>query len=405
MIPRDLPRPRTSTVIVVTLLFVAFLGGLFALGWWPHHEDAQQVRADIAARNADAPLVIVAQPRTAGSGKDLILPCDVRPNQDTAIYPRANGYLKKLNVDMQDHVKAGDVLAEIEALEIDEQLNQSKAALDQARAGVDKAQSDLDLAERTLTRYKLTEQTGQGTITKQEMDERQAARDQAAAALNLSKANVVAAAADVQRLTVLKSFEKVIAPFSGIITARNYDVGALLSPTNTGPGKELFHLTQSDTLRVFVNVPQIYADDLKIGQPAALTVRNFPGRKFQGNVTRRSGALDANARTMPFELDFPNADGALFPGMYGQVQLTITDERPVLLIPTSALIFNAAGLQVAVVQNDKVHLQKVSVGRDLGTDMEIIDGLSNADQVITNPGERLHEGVSVRMQRGEAAAK
>jgi RND family efflux transporter MFP subunit len=174
-------------------------------------------------------------------------------------------------------------------------------------------------------------------------------------------------------------------------------VGALVSPSNTAPGKELFRITQTDTLKVYVNVPQTYTTSVKTGQKAFLTVRNYPDKEFEGTVARSAGALDPNTRTMAFELHFPNKDGQLFAGMYGTVRMPIIAEKPLLTIPTSALVFNAAGLQVALVKDNKVHFQKIEVGRDLGTEIEVTNGISADDQVIANPGERLVENGEVQV--------
>ncbi len=266
----------------------------------------------------------------------------------------------------------------------------------QSDAAVTKAAADLDLAQRLMARYNDAEQNHPGTVPAMDLDTKKAAVDQAAAALVQAKANVVAAQADVQRLTTLQSFEKVIAPFAGTITSRNFDVGALIAPSNTA-GTELFRVAQTDTLRVFVNVPQADATKVRIGQPAFLLVRNYPGKQFKGTVARSSSAIDTTTRTLSLELHFPNRDAQLYAGMYGQVKLPVTEDNPVVTIPTSALVFNASGLQVALVKDGKVHFQKINGGRDFGTEMEIPTGLSTDDQVVANPGEKLGEGIDVKI--------
>jgi RND family efflux transporter MFP subunit len=208
---------------------------------------------------------------------------------------------------------------------------------------------------------------------------------------------VVAAQASVQRLKVLQSFEKIIAPFDGVVTMRNYDVGALLSPTDNAPGKELFRIAETDKLRVYVSVPQVYATQIQIGAPAALTVRNYGDRLFTGKVARTSSSIDLATRVMTFELEFANPDGALFPGMYGDAHLEVTDPHPVLRIPTSALLFDATGPHVALVQDGKIHFQKITPGRDLGTELEVVAGITNLDQVVSTPGEQLTEGATVQV--------
>jgi RND family efflux transporter MFP subunit len=398
-IPKDLRKPHFITVAVVLILFLGLLAGLFALGWFPHKKAIETARADAAEANADDVNVAVAMPRPAVGSKEVILPATVRPNQDTLIFPRASGYLKRLYVDIQDHVKEGQVLAEIDAPEVDAQLLQARAAVEQDVANVTKANADLALTQRNLERL----QSVKSEVTRQELDTSTTARDQAAAAVEQAKANVAAAKANVQRLEVLQSFEKVTAPFDGTITSRNYDVGALLTAgANSPTARELFRLQQSQTVRVFVSVPQVYATDIATSQPAVLSVRNFPNRKFEGTIARTAAAVDPNTRTMPFELHFPNPDGSLVPGMFGEARLPVASPPQALLVPVSAMLFNAHGTQVATVKEGKVHFQGVTVGRDLGTDLEIIDGIAPTDQVVINPGERLTEGTQVQTTMGEA---
>jgi RND family efflux transporter MFP subunit len=394
-IPSDLRRPHPVVIVGVFLLLAGVLLGLFFLGWYPRQAEKKLAAQDAEEVSNAVPVVTVAAPKSNAASHEVVLPCDIRPNQETLIYPRATGYLKKLYVDIQDKVEKDQLLAEIDAPEVDAQLEQARAAQLQSQADVKKAQADLDLAQRTLDRY----QNIQGTsITQQERDEKSSARDQAAAALEQTKANVKVTDANVMRLEVMQSFEKITAPFSGTITARNYDVGALLSATNSGEGSahELFRLTQATTLRVFISMPQVEASDVKAGQEATLTVRNFPDKTFTGTVARIADSVDPNTRTMPFELHFANPDGKLYAGMYGEVRIKVTEPRTTLTVPTSALVFDAAGTQVALVKDGRVHFQPVVVGRDLGTELEIHSGLTPEDRVIVNPGERLAEGVEVQ---------
>jgi len=392
-IPANLHKPSTWTVLAVCALFGLLLVGLFFLGRGPHERAAAEIRAD-ASSESQAPTVYVVNPRPTSATTALVLPCDVRANQETAIFARSNGYLKKLYVDIQDKVTAGQLLAEIDSPEIDAQHKQAEAVLEQTRASVVRALADLALAKSTLARYQAV--LSPGLVTTQELDEKLAARDQAAANVVLAQANVGAAAADAERLVVLQSFEKITAPFAGTITARNADVGALLSPTNAA-GRELFRIVDSATLRVFVSVPQVNATEIRTGQPALLTVRNYPGRTFEGTVARIASALDPATRTMPFELHFANnSDRSLYPGMYGQVSLPLSNDRPTLTVPTSALVFNTQGAQIVLVQNRHIHLQIVKVGRDLGTELEILSNdLAAGDQVVVTPTTHLVEGLEV----------
>lgn len=405
VIPKDLPQPSRGVIVGVGIAIVVLFATMFAIGYIPHHNRNREIHADASERASAIPLVDVKNPKLAPATQELALPCDIRANQTTAIYPRANGYLKKLYVDIQDKVEAGQLLAEIDAPEIDAELAQRQAALEQSKASYTKAQSDVDLAQKTYDRYEESARMSKGSVTAEQLDVRKAAVDQAVSALAQAKANIVAAEADVQQLTVTKGFQKVVAPFAGIITARNYDVGALLNPSDTAAGHELFGLAQVDTMRVFVNVPQNYATQIKTGQQATLSVRNYPGRKFEGKVVRTSGALAADTRTLTFELHFPNPDGSLYAGMYGQARLPVTAPDKVLVIPSSSLVFNAGGLQVATVKDDTVRFQKINVGRDLGTEVEISHGVTAEDSVVTNPSEALSEGAKVQLAKKPEPAK
>ncbi len=316
--------------------------------------------------------------------------------QQTALYTRTNGYLKEWHFDIGQHVEKGQLMAVIETPEVDAQLEQSKATLEQNKANVVKAQADLDLARVTLQRYVDAQKTSPGSVTQEDVDTRRSAYDNAQAAVKQVQASVTQAQANVQQLQVTVNFEKIYAPFSGTVTARNYDVGALLSPTDIGPGKEIFDLAQTDKLRVFVNVPQTYASNVKRGQKAQLEVVNYPGRKFDGTITLTAGAIDPNTRTLRTQIDFDNADGSLFAGAYGQLFLPVTPQQAVSVIPSSSLVFNAAGTEVATLgPDDKVHVRTVELGRDLGTELEVTKGLDAADRVIVNPGERTTEGAEV----------
>ena len=400
-IPHDLKKPRTLTVVAVAILFVLLLAGLFVLGWLPYLAEQRDAAKLVSDGAGDIPLVQAIAPVLAEGRHELVLPCDIKPSQETALYPRTSGYLKKLYVDIQDTVTAGQLLAEIDTPEVDAQLLQSKAAVEQTQAAVVKAQADLDLAQRTLDRY---QGSAAGVVTKQEMDVRVAAKDQAAAAVEQSKADVRAAQANVERLIVLQGFEKVTAPFAGTITARNYDVGSLLSSNSSENRRELFHITQTDVMRVYVNVPQIEATDLAPGQQAFLTVQNYPMRKFEGTIARSTNVMDSTTRTMMYELHFLNAEKALRSGMYGEVRIEVKENVKVLLVPGSALVFDALGSRVALTQDGRIHMQEVVVGRDLGTKTEILSGLKESDMVVTNPGPRLVDGMAVQVKDPEKVA-
>jgi len=395
-LPKDLHRPATGTVVVAVVVVVGLMAGLFVLGWIPHHRAAEQAAADAKDQISAAPVVTVAPPSAEPSSKDIFLPCDVKANQQTAIYARATGYLKQWLVDFGGHVKRGQLLAVIDAPDVDAQLAQAKAALQQAKATLDKDLADAQTAQTDYNRYLTAQKENPGSVTQQDVDAKRDAYADAAAAVEVGKANVTQSDASVQQLAVEQGFEQITAPFDGTITARNYDVGALINPGDTGAGKELFDIADTQTLRVDVQAPQSHATEIQIGQAAYMKVRNYPTREFKGTVARQTNALDPATRTLTFELDFTNSDGALYAGMYGQARLPITEARPTLTIPSSALIFDSSGVRVAVVRDGRIHFQPVTVGRDLGTELEITDGLSPDDLVVGNPGERLAEGGGVQ---------
>jgi membrane fusion protein, multidrug efflux system len=397
VIPNDLPRPSGKVLFVLASAFVLLLISLFLVGLIPGLINAHRTDQEAAARANDAPIVSTTQPVATPTSKDVILPADIRAYSSTMLYPRANGYLKKWYYDIQSRVKEGDVLADISTPDIDAELAQSQATLKQDQAAVDTAQANLVLTKQTLDQYVQARKDSPGSVTVEDFNTRVSNYDQAVAAKKQAEANVGAAQANVQQMQVMVSFEKIIAPFDGVITFRGYDNGALVNPSMTGPNQEMFQIQQTDPLRVFVSVPQVYSSQMTIGQPTYLKVRNYGEREFKGYVARSTAAIDPSTRTMQFELDFPNKDNALYPGMYGQARLPIAQTDPVLTIPSSSLVFNADGTQVAIVRDGKAHFQKVSVARDLGTQLEVVDGLSQDDQVVTNPGERLTDGVEVQV--------
>jgi RND family efflux transporter MFP subunit len=401
-IPTDLPKIHTGWVIVAAIIALAAFGGLFAIGWFPRAD--RIAKLDAETESADAPPTVdVMLPTRESKPFDLFVPANVRAFQETSIFPRTSGYLGKQYVDIGQHVEAGQLLAEIEAPEVDADLNQAKATVDQAKANYAKAQNDFDLAERTRERFAGLTKTG--GVTVQELDEKTAASGQAKAAMNAAKASELVSEAAVQRLQATQSFEKVYAPFDGVIMTRNYDVGALLSPTNTGDGKELFRVVQSDTLRIFVNVGQQYINSVTTGQQVFVSVPNYPGREFEGVVARSTGALDPQARTLRYEVDVPNKEGALKAGMYGTARILVKPAEPPMMVPTSAVVFDSKGTRVWVVEDNKVKSKPIEVGRDYGTELEARSGLSGNESVVTNPGERLAEGVDVSVVNKAVADK
>jgi len=395
-IPKDLPKIGLGKLVLAGLGVAVLFAVVFVVRYLQirAHTNALDVQAQQIAEQP--PIVEVAPPKPTGAVQDLILPGSATPMQETALYARVNGYLKRWLVDIGAHVEAGQLLAEIDAPDLDAQLNEARAAVEQANANAVSAQTNYQLAQATYLRYKGLIPTG--GVTQQDLDTRQSAAAQAAAAKDADDAAIKSAQATVQRLEAEQGFEKIVAPFAGTITVRNYDVGALISPSDPAPGHELFRLAETDKLRIWVDLPQSYVTLVWPSQRVTFQApANYPGVKFTGIVARSAGALDQKTRTLHTELDFDNADGRLWAGMYGQVTFNIHREKPVLTIPTSALMFNAQGTQVIVVDHNVIHFRNITVGRDLGTEIEVATGLSGDEQVVSNPGERLTEGVQVQV--------
>jgi RND family efflux transporter MFP subunit len=306
---------------------------------------------------------------------------------DTPIWARASGYLKAWYVDMGAHVKQGQLLAEIESPEVDQQLQQAKE-------DVNTAQANLKLSQITADRYTNLFKTD--SVSKQDVDN--AVQDASAKA-----ATAKAAQANVSRLQQLVAYEKVYAPFDGVITARNIDVGALVNADTNTPGKELFHLASTSTLRVYVNVPEAYSRSAKTGVSASLTLNEFPGRQFKGTLVRNSDAIDVNSRTLLVEVDVRNPSGELLPGSYVSVHLKLPSKLQAVVIPANALLFRSEGLRVAMVQNGRTVLQPVLLGRDFGDTVEVVSGLASQDSVIVNPSDSIVSGEEVNVTPGSVS--
>ncbi len=333
------------------------------------------------------PVVNVVVAAKAIAPTRVTLPAAIEAFQDTPIYARTTGYIAKWTADIGDRVKAGQVLAVIDGPDLDQELNQARAALEQARANT-------ELARISAARWQ--ELGAKNAVAQQDVDQKVA--DYAA-----GKAAVVAAQANVERLSQLKDFQQITAPYDGVVSARNAQVGALI---NAGAGVEIFHIAETDVLRVFVDVPQTYVRSVKAGLRAEVLVPEFPGRVFEGAVARFAGALDSGSRTLRTEVHLPNPKGELFPGMFGQVRFTFTAVAPAILLPSNAAILNAGGPQLATLDDaNRIHLVHVKFGRDFGTVIEIIDGLDVGARVVTNPSDSLSEGLEVTPSSAQAAPK
>jgi len=371
---------RVIAFALAILMFVALaLWGIFS---------RRSVRASLnltAANSAVTPVAVVHAQRSNSSG-ELLLPGNIQAYLETPIYARTNGYLKKWYTDIGARVKSGQLLAEIDTPEIDQELRQAEAAELQAQA-------NLDLAKTTADRWvELLKSDG---VSQQEVD-------QNVQAYKARQADLLAAKANVQRLKDLQSFKEVVAPFSGIVTARNIDVGALIQ---NGNSVQLFRMAQTNLLRIYVSVPQTYSRSMNPGVPADLQIAEFPHRTFPGNVVRTSGAIDPSSRTLLTEVQVPNPTGELLPGAYATVDFHLKLVEPPLAIPSNTLIFRAQGTQVAVVTpQGTAHLKNVTMGRDLGTTMEVLNGIDASDTIVLNPPDSIGEGDKLKVTQDQTAS-
>ncbi len=353
-----------------------------------------RVRARTALRNETnqlaVPAVIVAQPKKSAPAQEIILPANVQAFKDAPIYARTNGYLKRWYVDIGGRVKAGHLLAEIDTPEVDQQLHQATADLRTAEA-------NMHLSEITATRY-------QGLLKSDSVSQQDA--DNAAGDFAAKKAIMQSAQANLRRLQELQSFEKIYAPFDGVITARNTDIGQLInSGSSTGTKSELFHIAAPGKLRVYVNVPQVYSQATKPGLKADLTLDEFPGRRFEGTLVRTADAIDSASRTLLVEIEVNNPTGELFTGSYAAVHLKLPGSISTYTIPVNTLLFRSEGLRVAVVKDNKAELMPVTLGRDFGSDVEVLVGLNGNEELVVNPPDSLVSGQPVRLAQNAVAPK
>jgi RND family efflux transporter MFP subunit len=398
----EVTKPKRGAMTITAIIVAALIVALFLTGFIPRARQNRQLAADAeAARDAAVP-VNVAVPVPSKTDVDITVPGTLRPTQETSVYARTTGYLGQWWADISNHVKQGQLLAKIDSPEVDQQLDQARAALLQMQAAVTKAQSDLQIAQVTYARYMTLR--GTAGVTQQDLDQKTADMNSAAATLQSAVANVKAGEANVKRLTELQSFENVVAPFDGVITGRAYDTGALIlaDPTDAST-KPMYKIAENDILRVFVNVPQSSALSILQGMPARVTARERPGRIFTGTVLGTTNYLDPASRSLLTEVKVPNQDGALLPGMYVDVTFEVHRTSAPLLIPGPALIQNAEGNRVAIIQDGKAHFVQVKLGIDYGNNVEITEGLKGDEQVIANPGERVIEGAKVRASKPEGA--
>jgi RND family efflux transporter MFP subunit len=376
-------RPVRSRGALLLALGVLAAAGLAAAGIVPRMR-AENALAE-QTRASAVPAVTVIVPRQGAAAQEIVLPGAIQAYEEAPIFARTSGYLRRWYADIGARVRQGQLLAEIETPEVDRQL-------DQARADLATANANSELAEVVANRHVELRKTD--SVSQQDLDN-------ALGDAKAKRAMVTSAQANAKRLEQLQSFEKIYAPFDGVVTARNTDVGQLIdsgSGSGPSPARELFHVAATRTLRVYVNVPQVYSGAARPGVSAYLTLAEAPGRRFPGRLVRNASAIDVASRTLRAEVDVDNRNGELLPGAYAQVHLELAAAARTLMVPVNALIFQSAGLRLATVDAaSRVHLSRVSPGRDFGTEVEVVAGLAAGQRVIESPPDSLVEGQQVRV--------
>jgi RND family efflux transporter MFP subunit len=389
--PAALSRRR---LIVISIVGVLLLGAAFLLGYVPRREARAALVGSTAAAQEAAPRIEVISPKVGASSRSMRLPGSVQPLQETTLYARASGFVRRWNADMGDKVKAGQVLATIDTPDLDQELAQGEAQLQQTVASLAQAKANRDLARANLNRY---QQLEAGLISKSDLDQYLAQAKVGDANVAVAEANLVAQRANRSRLAQLKDYARITAPFAGMITQRTVEVGALVT---AGNGQPLYKVAQTDPARVFVQVPQDVAPAVRPNVATTVMVREYPARAFAGKVTRSAGELDPVTRTMNTEIRVPNADGALIAGMYAEVALTLPLAHRVLELPATTLMNDSRGQRVAVIDKDnRLHLVPVVVERDNGATIEIVSGLQGTDTVAKIGSAAFVDGMTVDVQR------
>jgi|HubBroStandDraft_1064217.scaffolds.fasta_scaffold21965_3 membrane fusion protein (multidrug efflux system) len=383
------------------IVAAGLLAGLSILGIVPRVLHRSAMADETRALEEEPVHVSVVRAQRSVEASNLVLPGSVQPLQETSVYARANGYVRVWRVDIGARVKKGQVLAELDIPDIDEELRQGQAAANQAVAGIAQAKTQLDLARTTNRRYGALGPSG--VVTQQEVDQYQSAYDAQQANVAAAEAAHGSTLANVHRLQDLKSFGVIVAPFDGVVTQRSAEVGQLVT-AGTGAGPPLFKVAEVDTVRVFVNVPQLYAARVKVGMSAPVTVRELPGRTFTGKVARTANELDMATRTLLTEVDIPNPDDTLISGMYGQVSFHMTGQNNLLFVPATAILIDASGTRAAVVREGAISWKGVEIDGDLGDRLALSTGLTEGDLVVVAPSDRLAEGTHVRAQEGQPSA-
>jgi len=397
--------PSRLTLLVLALLLVVLVVAGFFAGYLPRQRRESVLAAESKIAEDSLPVVNVQKVKRADAKTSLVLPGNIQAVTEAPILARASGYIKRRYADIGDRVKEGQVLAEIDAPELNQQIRQAKATVDQANSAIEQAEAALQQGRSNENLARVTAQrwenlSKKGVVSRQENDTYQAqwaaqqanvnALEKAVAAARNSAAAVEA---NVARLNDLLAYQTVRAPFAGVITLRNVDAGALVNEGNT----LLYRIAQTDRLRTYLNVPQADAGSVRVGQQAVLVVPDLPGHGFPGAVTRTANALDPATRTLLVEVQVPNPGALLMPGMYAQVDLSVLRKDPPLLIPGDTLVVRSDGPQVAVVAPDgRVHFARIQLGRDFGDRLEVLSGLEDGQQVVVNPSDAIREGAQVK---------
>jgi len=378
---REQPRPKGSRVFTVLFVVVIVLVLLGAFTLFQRRSQYQALAKE--TETLAIPTVAVMHAAVESAEEDLVLPGAMQAYVESPIYARTNGYLKKWYHDIGSRVRQGELLADIDTPEVDQQLSQ-------ARADLNTQQANANLSKITAARYQELIKTD--GVSKQEVDN-------AVGDLEAKVANVKSAEANVRRLEELESFKHIYAPFSGVITKRSVDTGTLINAGNGGASEQLFVLAQTDPIRVYVSVPEAYAPSIRSGLGAFLELTQYPGQKFEGRVVRTAESIDPGTRTLLTEVDVPNHNAALLPGGYSQAHLQVKVTGARLAVPVNALLFRSEGLRAVVVDaNHRAHLRSITVGRDYGTTLEVLQGLDVNDWIVLNPADSIDDGQEVRVK-------
>jgi RND family efflux transporter MFP subunit len=386
--------------IIVALIVVGLvLGGAITAAALPRIRQQKELDEAATQRAEAVPRVSVATARLAPPTGDLTLPGDAQGYRDTSLYARTNGYIIDWKVDIGDRVKEGDLLASISAPDVDDQLAQSKANLMLSEANLKVSEANLELANITLKR-----DIAAGTAQSQQVvDQDKALVKTSEAQVKSAQASIEVNKATVKQYEDLKSFQRIIAPFRGTITARSVELGTLVTADNPSETRPIYHMTQTDKLRVFVNVPQVYSTGVAIGQKTVVYREEDPERKFEGIVTRTANSLDSNTRTLLTQVDVENKEELLRPGMYLQVKFVLPRTAHTVMAPSAALVWRPDATVIGVVDGDnRLHYRKVLTGRDFGIDVEVISGLSGNETVVVHPGDAIQEGQQVEPVRPQS---